>query len=102
MKDPAILVLSDSTVKLHCLNKQASSRSRSLPQLSEKVLLLAAKRDLFLQASHLAERYNLLVDALSRQNPSMGLAAKGHPPSMVEWTLSTQLYNRLVKIFETP
>ncbi len=84
----------DSTTATYCINHMGSPRSHELLSLSSRIFSIAQQRDLFLSASHIPGRTNMVADALSR-----GLA-----PRILsdEWTLKPSVFFHLTNEFGLP
>ena len=86
-----VKVLTDNTTTVYCINRQGSSRSPVLLQLSEKLFRLAQIRKLHLSAVHLPGKLNSWSDALSRQTSTA-----------VNWTLKESVFRELTRKFGNP
>ena len=84
IKEGVITVLSDNTATVQCINNQGSKNSRPLLRTSEVLLEEAHRRNLTLQASHLAGEDNTWADALSRNSTSS-----------INWSLSQDCFAHL-------
>ena len=61
-----VLVCSDNTTTVACINKQGGTKSRELTKMAWKFLTLADQLNCQLQARHVPGRLNVLADVLSR------------------------------------
>jgi len=91
IKQTSVLVLSDNSAVIHCLNRQGSSRSPALLRESESIFTLAKNRDIHTLAFHLAGKSNQWADSLSRQTSLS-----------VDWTLQEHQFALLTTRFGRP
>ncbi|KAK3889101.1 hypothetical protein Pcinc_006844 [Petrolisthes cinctipes] len=67
IQNTPILFRMDTQVAVQCIRRQMSSHSPLLMSITEELFILAAARQLHLNASYLLGRDNVWADALSRQ-----------------------------------
>ncbi|XP_063602946.1 uncharacterized protein LOC134778940 [Penaeus indicus] len=89
--DMSIQVLSDNIATVYCINKQGSSRSKTLLKSLEILFRVVKQRRLHLTASHLEGRKNQWADTLSRQTTSS-----------VEWALDQEVFQKIAQKYGHP
>lgn len=82
----SILLVSDCVSAVACINKQGSTHSTSLHNLTRRILLLASQLNICLTAVHLEGLRNVSADLLSRTSPVM-----------TEWSLPLPAFKRLLE-----
>ena len=95
----SVLIRSDCSAAVACINNQGSTRSLELQQLSEEIFTQAAEAGHSLVARHISGSQNVTADRLSRSQPVA-----------TEWMLRREEFERIqawhglleVDLFATP
>ena len=83
-KGVTVRVHCDNTSAVACITNKGTTRSPPMWKWSLRILLLARKREFYLQAVHIRGVSNVLADALSRSTPIP-----------TEWTLDNESFGRV-------
>ncbi|XP_069811274.1 uncharacterized protein [Dendropsophus ebraccatus] len=91
IKNSNINVLTDNSTAVAIINRQGTTRSKSLLNLSYKIFAFAEINLLSLSAVHLKGSQNIRADYLSRNRLKQG-----------EWKLSRQIFQKIVRLWGSP
>ena len=91
-RDQIVLVATDNTTVVSCINKQGSMRSGSLCAFLWRLLSWCRPRGITLRARNIPGRLNVIADKLSRHNQLI----------QTEWSLSQHMFNLLCLSWARP
>ena len=86
-----VRIMTDNTTAVACINKQGSTKSQTRNKLTRQIWEFAMKHNLWLSAAHIPGCKNVEADEASRVFNDC-----------TEWTLRSDIFQRLVKEFGEP
>ena len=87
-----VLIASDNTTVVAYINRQGGTKSDTLYQLVEKILVWCQYHHIVLRARHIPGNLNVLADLLSRR----------HQIIPTEWQLHSGIFQVLCRLWDTP